>query len=95
MREGCCNAGFRHEVMPLPFELQMLEVRPTRPGSLLGTQTCEETSLVPPACHILARLRCVAEGRGRHSMRADLTPTGPRGPTRTVGMLAFCEGSCC
>ena len=31
-----CNAGFRHEVMPLPFELQMLEVRPTCAGSLLG-----------------------------------------------------------
>lgn len=61
MRKGCCNAGFRHEVMPLPFELQMLEVRPARAVSLPGTQVCRQTCLVPPACHLLPRLRCEAE----------------------------------
>ena len=34
---GGCDAGFRHEVMPLPFELQMLEVRGALAVALLNT----------------------------------------------------------
>lgn len=75
-----CTAGFRHEVMPLPFELQMLEVRTVRcwlarhldmQVNVLCT-TSTACSLLP-AFHILAGLCCGAGAEDENVCTPDLT----------------------